>query len=125
MSILNGEVLIAYFPAALLLITFEVIMSIYKSDVHQWTAKHAVGNLFVNLMWIVLILVVAMDPKLFNPEFATYLAGTYNSTSEKMTDIIQLVMNAVVCLVVVTNIIDTYSGFNMVKEKEKEKSDQI
>ncbi|MFC5590514.1 hypothetical protein ACFPRA_16530 [Sporosarcina soli] len=125
MSILNGEVLITYFPAALLLITFEVIMSIYKSDVYQWTAKHAVGNLFVNLMWIVLILVVAMDPKLFNPEFATYLAGTYNSTSEKMTDIIQLVMNAVVCLVVVTNIIDTYSGFNMVKEKEKEKSDQI
>jgi cytochrome bd-type quinol oxidase subunit 2 len=125
MSILNGEVLITYFPAALLLITFEVIMSIYKSDVYQWTAKHAVGNLFVNLMWIVLILVVAMDPKLFNPEFAKYLAGTYNSTSEKMTDIIQLVMNAVVCLVVVTNIIDTYSGFNMVKEKEKEKSDQI
>ena len=125
MSILNGEVLITYFPAALLLITFEVIMSIYKSDVYQWTAKHAVGNLFVNLMWIVLILVVAMDPKLFNPEFATYLASTYNSTSEKMTDIIQLVVNAVVCLVVVTNIIDTYSGFNMVKEKEKEKSDQI
>ncbi|MCG7335608.1 hypothetical protein MHZ95_09985 [Sporosarcina sp. ACRSM] len=125
MSILNGEVLITYFPAALLLITFEVIMSIYKSDVFQWSAKHAVGNLFVNLMWIVLILVVAMDPKLFDPEFAVYLAGVYNSTSEKMTDVIQLIMNAVVCLVIVTNIIDTYSGFNMVKEKEKEKSDQI
>lgn len=123
MAILNGEVLLTYFPAALLIITFEIIMSIYKSDDFQWTAKHALGNLFVNLMWIALFIVVSMDPKLFHPDFAVHLAVQYNNTPEKMADIIQLIMNAVVCLVIVTNIIDIYSGFNMVNEKKK--SDQI
>lgn len=123
MAILNGEVLLTYFPAALLIITFEIIMSIYKSDVYEWTAKHALGNLFVNLMWIALIIVVSIDPKLFNPDFAIHLADRYDSTPDKMANIIQLVMNAIVCLVVVTNIIDIYSGFNMAKEKKK--SDQI
>ena len=122
MAILNGEVLINYFPVALLIITFEIIMSIYKSDDFQWTAKHALGNLFVNLMWIALIVFVSMDPKLFNPDFAVHLAERYYSSPENMTNVIQLIMNAIVCLVIVTNIIDIFSGFNMVKEKKK--SDQ-
>lgn len=123
MAILNGEVLLTYFPAGLLIITFEIIMAIYRSDDFQWTAKHALGNLFVNLMWIALIVVVAIDPKLFDPDFAVHLADRYNYTVEHMTNVIQLVLNAIVCLVIVTNIIDIFSGFNMVKEKKK--SDQI
>ncbi len=83
MSILNGEVLLNYFPAALLVITLEIIMSVYKSSDYQWTAKLAIGNLFLNLTWIALIVVVTMDPKLFNPEFVVHLSNIYDSPTEK------------------------------------------
>jgi cytochrome bd-type quinol oxidase subunit 2 len=122
MSILDGEVLLLYFPAAVLLITLEIVMSIYKSNAFQWTAKLATCNLIVNLMWIVLITVVSFDPNLFNPDFVIHLAGIYSSSSEKITKFINLIMNVLVFSVILTNSIDVYSGFYNVKTKKK--SDQ-
>ena len=116
MSILNGEVLLNYFPAALLVITLEIIMSIYKSSDYQWTAKLAIGNLFLNLTWIALIVVVTMDPKLFNPEFVrASVKNIYDSPTEKMSSIIQFILYSLVFSVIVTNAIDSYSGFVTVK----------
>ncbi len=123
MSILNGEVLLNYFPAALLVITLEIIMSVYKSSDYQWTAKLAIGNLFLNLTWIALIVVVTMDPKLFNPEFVVHLSNIYDSPTEKMSSIIQFILYSLVFSVIVTNAIDSYSGFVTVKADKN--SDQI
>jgi cytochrome bd-type quinol oxidase subunit 2 len=119
MFALNGDTLLYYFPFLLVLVTFELSLSVYKSSGSQWTTKLASGNLIVNLIWIALLLSIVFNPNLFNPEFVPYMVEIYDSTAEKVTLIINLAKTAIVLAVIVTNTIDVYTGFNNIGVKEK------
>ncbi len=119
MFALNGDTLLYYFPLLLVLVTFELSLSVYKSSGSQWTTKVAAGNLFVNLLWIALLLSIVFNPNLFNPEFIPYMVDIYDSTAENITFMINLAKTAIVLAVIVTNTIDVYNGFNNIGVKEK------
>lgn len=119
MYALNGDTLLYYFPLLLILVTFELSLSAYKSSDSQWTTKIAAGNFFVNLLWIALLLSVVFNPNLFNSEFVPYMVELYDSTTEKITLIINLSKTTIVVAVIVTNAIDVYNGFNNIGVKEK------
>ncbi len=119
MFALNGDTLLNYLPFLLVLVTFELSLSVYKSSGSQWTTKLAAGNFFVNLLWIALLLLIVFNPNLFNPEFVPYMVELYDSTAEKITLIINLSKTAIVLAVIVTNTIDVYNAFNNIGVKEE------
>ncbi len=119
MFALNSDILFHYFPFLLVLITFELSLSIYKSSGSQWTTKLAAGNLFVNLLWIAILLSIVFNPNLFNPEFVPYMVEIYDSTTEKITLIINLSKTAIVLAVIATNSIDVHNAFNNIGVKEE------
>lgn len=119
MFALNGDTLLYYFPLLLVLVTFELSLSVYKSSDSQWTTKLAAGNFFVNLLWIALLLSIVFNPNLFTPEFVPYMVEIYDSTAEKITLIINLSKTAIVLAVIVTNSIDVHNAFNNIGVKEE------
>jgi len=119
MFALNGDTLLYYFPFLLVLLTFELSLSVHKSTGSEWTTKLAAGNFFINLLWIALLLLVVFNPNLFNSEFVPYMAEIYDSTAEKIILIINLGKTAIVLAVIVTNTIDIYNAFNNIGIKEK------
>lgn len=123
MPIFNGETLLYYFPFIIMILTLEIIMTSYKSSAFHWTLKLAGCNLIVNFLWITLLVFIAVHPNLLNPEFVPHVASIYNSTTEKITIILNSIMSVILCSVIVTNTIDVYVGFTNVKTKKK--SDQI
>ncbi|KXH87120.1 hypothetical protein [Sporosarcina sp. HYO08] len=123
MTIFNGETLLAYFPFTLVMIMLELLMTSYKSEEIEWTLKHAVSNLVVNVMWIALLFAVIMNPNIFSPEFIPYLSNLYDQSIAKTTYILNTVMGLIAFAVIVTNTIDTYTGF--VNCKTSKKSDQV
>jgi hypothetical protein len=119
MSALNADTFLYYFPILLIVLTFELSLSVYKSSGLQWTTKLAMGNLVINLLWIALIISIVINPNLFNPEFVPYLAKIYASSTDRITEVINLVMNIIIASVIVTNAIDVYNGFSNVKVNKK------
>jgi len=119
MFALNGDTMLYYFPFLLILVTFELSLSVYKSTGSQWTTKIAASNFLVNLLWIALLLSIIFNPNLFNPEFVPYMVELYDSTAEKITLIINLSKTAIVVAVIATNSIDVYDGFNNIGVKEE------
>lgn len=123
MTIFNGETLLAYFPFTLVMIMLELLMSSYKSIEIEWTLKHAISNLVVNIMWIALLFAVVVNPNLFSPEFIPHMSNLYDQSIAKTTYILNAVMGIIVMAVIVTNTIDTYTGFANCKTSKK--SDQV
>ena len=119
MFALNGDTMLYYFPFLLILITFELSLSVYKSTGLEWTTRIAAGNFIVNLLWTALLLSIVLNPNLFNPEFVPYMVELYDSTTEKITLIIDLSKTSILLAVIVTNSIDIYNGFNNIGVKEK------
>ncbi|NYF25272.1 hypothetical protein [Sporosarcina sp. JAI121] len=119
MFALNGDTMLYYFPFLLILVTFELSLSAYKSSGSEWTTRIALGNFIVNLLWTALLLSIVFNPNLFTPEFVPYMVELYDSTKEKITFTINLSKTAIVVAVIVTNSIDVYNGFNNIGVKEE------
>ncbi|WP_342510402.1 hypothetical protein MKY34_10775 [Sporosarcina sp. FSL K6-1522] len=118
----NTDTLLLYFPAIILLFTLEIILTACRSDDVQWTRTLAVCNLIVNFSWVTLLLVMVSNPNLFNPEFAPTIARTYNYSLTTATAILYFIGYSIVLAVVITNIIDTFTGFSNCKFKKKRDS---
>ncbi|MGG1342606.1 hypothetical protein ABE244_19025 [Bacillus toyonensis] len=78
----NQDVLLQYWPIILVMIVFEVAISLYKLVQGQWTKRLAIGNGILQVVGTIVFIVIVVNPHIFNEGFITYLANVFTISPE-------------------------------------------
>ena len=111
MSIFDEKTLMSYWGIIVVLIILEILRTIYKAIVRQWTYKLAISNAVVHFVSFVVLIIIASNVNLFNPELAPYMANLIDSPLETIDTAISWITWTIVITVIVTGLIDIYTGF--------------
>lgn len=106
------------FPAALLLLTMEIVLTSYKASALSWTKKLAFGNLVINLFWVVLISILLLNPLIIHPYLANILAQIFSKSPEDISNQVYFIIFGIGFLSIITTIIDSFSGFKNSKTEK-------
>lgn len=111
------DTLISYWPIIVLFIILEILMTIYKANIRQWTIKLASSNAIINLAGIVFFIIIASNPNLLNPEFSTYLSTILETPLDTINTTIHWIKWVIIISVIATSLLDAYTGFRKAKAK--------
>ncbi|EPC8417682.1 MULTISPECIES: HAAS signaling domain-containing protein [Bacillus cereus group] len=79
----NQDVLLQYWPIVVIVIVFEIGISLYKLVQGQWTKKLAIGNAILQIVGTIVFIVIVVNPHLFNEGFITYVANVFTTSPEE------------------------------------------
>ncbi|PDZ65223.1 hypothetical protein CON30_17315 [Bacillus cereus] len=79
----NQDVLLQYWPIVVIMIVFEIAISLYKFVQGQWTKKLAIGNAFLQIVGTIVFIVIVVNPHLFNEGFITFVANVFTISLEE------------------------------------------
>ncbi|OOZ82465.1 HAAS signaling domain-containing protein [Bacillus cereus] len=79
----NHDVLLQYWPIVVIVIMFEIGISLYKLVQGQWTKKLAIGNAILQIVGTIVFIVIVVNPHLFNEGFITYVANVFTTSPEE------------------------------------------
>lgn len=79
----NQDVLLQYWPIVVIIIVFEIAISLYKLVQGQWTKKLAIGNVFLQIAGTIVFIVIVVNPHLFNEGFITFMANVFTTSPEE------------------------------------------
>lgn len=116
MMLFGNISIMALFPVTLLLLTMEIVFSSYKSTSKIWTTKLAVVNLIINLFWVMIIILLLLNPMIIHPFLSDLLASIFSRSPEDITTQVMMIIFAVGLLSLATTIIDSYIAFKKSKE---------
>lgn len=80
----NQDVLLQYWPIVVMMIVFEIGISLYKLVQGQWTKKLAIGNAILQIVGTIVFIVIVVNPHLFNEGFITYVANVFTTSPEEV-----------------------------------------
>ncbi|MBZ4222903.1 hypothetical protein LAE98_12530 [Bacillus wiedmannii] len=80
----NQDVLLQYWPIVVIVIVFEIGISLYKLVQGQWTKKLAIGNAILQIVGTIVFIVIVVNPHLFNEGFITYMANVFTTSPEEV-----------------------------------------
>lgn len=81
-STFNQDVLLQYWPIVVIMIVFEICISLYKLVQGQWTQRLAIGNAILQVAGTIVFIVIVVNPHVFNAGFITYLANAFTISPE-------------------------------------------
>lgn len=110
-TIFDEKTLISYWAIVVVLIILEILRTIYKAIARQWTYKLAINNAVVHLISFVVLIIITSNPDLLNSELASYMANLIDSPLETIDTAILWITWTIVITVIVTGLIDIYTGF--------------
>ena len=105
---LNHDVLMLYWPIVVVVIGLEIALALYKLFKGQWTYKLAIFNMIYEVIATVIIIVILINPNLFQPEFTSYMADLFSITAEQFTN---RIIAAVIFMFVLFGGHIVYDGF--------------
>ncbi|QWI17085.1 hypothetical protein EXW48_14340 [Bacillus wiedmannii] len=79
----NQDVLLQYWPIVVIMIVFEIGISLYKLVQGQWTKRLAIGNAILQMVGTIVFIVIVVNPHLFNEGFITYVANVFTTSPEE------------------------------------------
>ena len=79
----NQDILLQYWPIVVIMIVFEIGISLYKLVQGKWTQRLAIGNAILQVAGTIVFIVIVVNPHLFNAGFITYLANAFTISSEE------------------------------------------
>lgn len=79
----NQDVLLQYWPIVIIVIVFEIAISLYKLVQGQWTKKLAIGNAILQIVGTIVFIVIVVNPNLFNEGFVTFVANAFTTSPEE------------------------------------------
>lgn len=79
----NQDVLLQYWPIVVIMIVFEIGISLYKLVQGKWTQRLAIGNAILQVAGTIVFIVIVVNPHLFNTGFITYLANAFTISTEE------------------------------------------
>ncbi|MDD1369196.1 hypothetical protein PTB13_14775 [Bacillus sp. MHSD17] len=80
----NQDVLLQYWPIVVIVIVFEIGISLYKLVQGQWTKKLTIGNAILQIVGTIVFIVIVVNPHLFNEGFITYVANVFTTSPEEV-----------------------------------------
>ncbi|WP_336825658.1 hypothetical protein [Sporosarcina sp. USHLN248] len=98
-------------PASLLLVTLEIVLESYRVSAPKWTARLAIGNLFINISWAFLIFVMLMNPQLLQPHIAHFFSEIFQQSSEDLLGRVEWIFTILGIAAIIVMLIDAVSGF--------------
>ena len=111
MPSLNQTILNSYWPLIVLVIGMEIGLALYQLFKGQWTKKVAIFNVLREVIGVVTLIIVIINPNLFNHEFLTYLATIFDISSEKVRQFIVMAI-MLVPLFSIWNCVDGFRKAN-------------
>ncbi|EOP69345.1 MULTISPECIES: HAAS signaling domain-containing protein [Bacillus] len=79
----NQDVLLQYWPIVVIMIVFEIGISLYKLVQGQWTQRLAIGNAILQVAGTIVFIVIVVNSHLFNEGFITYVANVFTMSPEE------------------------------------------
>ncbi len=79
----NQEVLLRYWPIVVMVIGFEIALSLYQLIKGQWTKRMALSNTALQLMATIVFIVILINPNVLSAEFVTYMADLFTITANE------------------------------------------
>ncbi|EJR54969.1 hypothetical protein IIM_01909 [Bacillus cereus VD107] len=104
----NQDVLLQYWPIVVIMIAFEIGISLYKLVQGQWTKRLAIGNAILQITGTIVFIVIVVNPHLFNEGFITYVANVFTISPEEFKT--RLIVGGIIIFILsaVLNIIDGF-----------------
>lgn len=81
----NQDVLLSYWPIVVILIVFEIVLSLYKLIKGQWTKIMAIWNLIFQIIATIVFVVMVINPHLFSKKFITFMADLFTISNAQFT----------------------------------------
>lgn len=79
----NQEVLLRSWPIVVMVIGFEIALSLYKLIKGQWTKRMALSNTALQLFGTIVFIVILINPNVLSAEFITYMADLFTVTASE------------------------------------------
>ena len=117
MPVFQHDVFLSYWPLVSLHILLGLLLLAYKAKLRQWTFKLALTNTIVQLVGIIVFIIIVSNPNLVNPAFVTYFSQLLDNSQDNLSSTLSWVYGIIVASVIVTGLIDCYTGFRKAKIK--------
>lgn len=118
LGFISSASLASLMPAAMLLITIEIVIASYKAFSSEWTKTLAIGNFIINLLWICLISIFVINPAIIQHAVASFFASIFQKAPEDIYGQVRWIIIGIGLATIVTTAIDAFAGF-----RKQEKSD--
>jgi hypothetical protein len=105
---LNQEVLMGYWPFVVIVIGFEIVLSLYKLIKGQWTKRMAISNTVLQLIGTIVFIVILINSNLLNQDFITYMTNLFTMTVNQFKS--WIVGGGIFCFIV-SAVISVFDGF--------------
>ncbi|WP_203247223.1 HAAS signaling domain-containing protein [Sporosarcina beigongshangi] len=115
--VFQHDILLSYWPLVSLLIVLELLLLAYKAKLGQWTFKLAITNTVVQLVGVIGFIIIVSNPNLVNPAFVTYFSELLDNSQDNLSSALSWIYGIIVASVIVTSLLDCYTGFRKAKIK--------
>ncbi|MGZ7149148.1 HAAS signaling domain-containing protein [Bacillus sp. BC08] len=104
----NQDVLLQYWPIVVMMMVFEISISLYKLVQGQWTKKLAIGNAILQIAGTIVFIVIVVNPHLFNEGFIPYVANVFTTSPEEFK---RWLMGGGIIIYIISAVLNIFDGF--------------
>ncbi|GHI00349.1 HAAS signaling domain-containing protein [Neobacillus kokaensis] len=104
----NQEVLLQYWPIVVMVIVFEIALSLYKLIKRQWTKRMALGNSVLQLIGTIVFMVILLDSNLLNNDYITYMSELFTITTLQFKS---WMVGGAIFIIMIFGAISAFEGF--------------
>lgn len=104
----NQEVLLQYWPIVVMMIAFEIALSLYKLIKGQWTKRMAISNAVLQIIQTIVFIVIVINPNLLSKDFITYMMDLFSITANQFKT---WIVGCGIFIFIVSTAINVVDGF--------------
>ncbi|AWE09264.1 hypothetical protein DCE79_08245 [Lysinibacillus sp. 2017] len=104
---LNQEVLLSYRPIIVMIIVFEIALSLYKLLKEQWTKRMAIFNTILQIIITIVFTIIITNPNIMNQAFITYMTDWKD----------QQIVGILIFIFIIGAAVNVYDGFKRVRAR--------
>lgn len=104
---LNQEVLLSYRPIIVMIIVFEIALSLYKLLKEQWTKRMAIFNTILQIIITIVFTIIITNPNIMNQAFIAYMTDWKD----------QQIVGILIFIIIIAAAVNVYDGFKRVRAR--------
>ncbi|PEK62918.1 HAAS signaling domain-containing protein [Bacillus wiedmannii] len=104
----NQDVLLQYWLIVVMIIVFEIAISLYKLVQGQWTKRLAIGNTILQIAGTIVFIIIVVNPHIFTDGFITFVANVFTISLEELK---KWLIGGGILIYVLSAALNIYVGF--------------
>ncbi|PJZ18171.1 hypothetical protein CEW46_30095, partial [Bacillus cereus] len=97
-----------YWPIVVMIIVFEIAISLYKLVQGQWTKRLAIGNTILQIAGTIVFIIIVVNPHIFTDGFITFVANVFTISPEELK---KWLIGGGILIYVLSAALNIYDGF--------------